>query len=97
MRYQVINLKEKLGKPTAQELINKCDSILNNHSVRGESELMTSLCMLSYSLQKIMQITQSEQETVRLVNETLDAHLPDDYLGEESIFFTADFDLDPEN
>ena len=97
MAYEVINFTEKLGPPTTQELISKCDSIVNNHCVRGESELLTSLCMLSYALQKIMQITQSEQETVRLVNETLDAHLPDDYLGEESIFFTADFDLDPEN
>ena len=44
-----------------------------------------------------MQITQSEKETVRLVNETLDAHLPEDYIGEEGIFFTADFELDPEN
>ena len=43
-----------------------------------------------------MQITQSEQETVRLVNETLDVHLPEDYIGEEGIF-TADFELDPEN
>ena len=97
MAYEVIDFTEKLGPPTTQELISKCDSIVNNHCIRGESELLTSLCMLSYALQKIMQITQSEQETVRLVNETLDAHLPDDYLGEESIFFTADFDLDPEN
>ena len=97
MAYEVINFTEKLGPPTTQELISKCDSIVNNHCVRGESELLTSLCMLSYALQKIMQITQSEQETVRLVNETLDAHLPEDYIGEEGIYFTADFDLDPEN
>tara|TARA_B100001939_G_C16938131_1_gene617043 strand:- start:1149 stop:1442 length:294 start_codon:yes stop_codon:yes gene_type:complete len=97
MAYEVINFAEKLGPPTTQELISKCDSIVNNHCVRGESELLTSLCMLSYALQKIMQITQSEQETVRLVNETLDAHLPEDYIGEEGIYFTADFELDPEN
>jgi|TARA_B100001094_G_scaffold124869_1_gene120761 hypothetical protein len=97
MAYEVINFTEKLGPPTTQELISKCDSIVNNHCVRGESELLTSLCMLSYALQKIMQITQSEQETVNLVNETLDAHLPDEYIGEEGIYFTADFELDPEN
>jgi len=97
MAYEVINFTEKLGPPTTQELISKCDSIVDNHCIRGESELMTSLCMLSYALQKIMQITQSEQETVRLVNETLDAHLPDNYIGEEGIYFTADFELDPEN
>ena len=97
MAYEVINFTEKLGPPTTQELISKCDSIVNNHCLRGESELMTSLCMLSYALQKIMQITQSDKETVRLVNETLDAHLPEDYIGEEGIFFTADFEIDPEN
>tara|TARA_B100002019_G_scaffold106111_1_gene91162 strand:- start:4355 stop:4648 length:294 start_codon:yes stop_codon:yes gene_type:complete len=97
MAYEVINFTEKLGPPTTQELISKCDSIVDNHCVRGESELMTSLCMLSYALQKIMQITQSDKETVRLVNETLDAHLPEDYVGEEGIFFTADFEIDPEN
>ena len=97
MAYEVINFTEKLGPPTTQELISKCDSIVNNHCIRGESELLTSLCMLSYALQKIMQITQSEQETVRLVNETLDAHLPEDYIGEEGIYFTADFELDPES
>tara|TARA_B100000242_G_scaffold258149_1_gene202318 strand:+ start:1283 stop:1576 length:294 start_codon:yes stop_codon:yes gene_type:complete len=97
MAYEVINFTEKLGPPTTQELISKCDSIVNNHCLRGESELMTSLCMLSYALQKIMQITQSDKETVRLVNETLDAHLPEDYTGEEGIFFTADFEIDPEN
>ena len=97
MGYEVINFTEKLGPPTTQELISKCDSIVNNHCIRGESELLTSLCMLSYALQKIMQITQSEQETVRLINETLDAHLSDDYIGEEGIYFTADFELDPEN
>ena len=49
MAYEVINFTEKLGPPTTQELISKCDSIVNNHCLRGESELMTSLCMLSYA------------------------------------------------
>ena len=64
MAYKVIDFTERLGDLLLKKLVLKCDSIVNNHCVRGESELMTSLCMLSYALQKIMQITQSEQETV---------------------------------
>ena len=53
--------------------------------------------MLSYSLSKILEITKDEHQTIHLVNQTLDAYLPDDITFENEITFVPDFDLDPKS
>tara|TARA_R100000544_G_scaffold36825_1_gene25948 strand:- start:2200 stop:2487 length:288 start_codon:yes stop_codon:yes gene_type:complete len=94
MELKLIKLAEKLEKPTVSELIDKLESISSNHTIRGESELHTCLCMLSFSLSKILQITQDEHKTINLVNETLDAYLPEEMGLDNEITFVPDFDLD---
>ena len=51
--------------------------------------------MLSYSLSKILDITKDEHKTISLVNQTLDAYLPDDITFENEITFVPDFDFEP--
>ena len=95
MDLKVVKLSDKFDKPTVSELIDKLESISKNHAIRGESELHTYLCMLSYSLSKILDITKDENKTVSLINQTLDAYLPDDITFENEITFVPDFDFEP--
>lgn len=95
MDLKVVKLSEKFDKPTVSELIDKLESISKNHTIRGESELHTYLCMLSYSLSKILDITKDEHKTIHLVNQTLDAYLPEDITFENEITFVPDFDFEP--
>jgi len=73
MDLKIVKLPERLEKPTVSELITKLESITKNHTIRGESELHTCMCMLSFSLSKILQLTENEEETIDLVDQTLDA------------------------
>ena len=95
MDLKVVKLSDKFDKPTVSELIDKLESISKNHAIRGESELHTYLCMLSYSLSKILDLTKDEHKTISLVNQTLDAYLPDDITFENEITFVPDFDFEP--
>ena len=56
---KIVEIKDKMGKPTLQEVISRLDGMVENMVYRGESRLnivLASLSFLSHRLVKSLKI-----------------------------------------
>jgi|TARA_Y100000004_G_C8931882_1_gene420356 hypothetical protein len=95
MSIKIVDLNKRKGKPTIDEVVDKCDSLMYQFELRGEPRLNTALTLMSYTFSEILRLTRNEDITIQYVNEVLNTYVT----NEDTVSFTPDFDinLDPEN
>tara|TARA_R100001163_G_C5060660_1_gene197493 strand:- start:68 stop:364 length:297 start_codon:yes stop_codon:yes gene_type:complete len=95
MSLKIVDINKKKGKPSISEIIDSCDSMLNNFELRGESRLNTSLTLMSYAFSVILDSTDNEDLSLGYVHEILSNYVDQSGL----VTFVPEFDvkLDPEN
>jgi hypothetical protein len=67
---KIVEIKDKMGKPTLQEVVSRLDSMFENMVYRGEDRLNIALATISFCLAQLSSEFQ-EQELAKLVDEVL--------------------------
>ena len=67
---KIVEIKQKQGKPTLQEVISRLDGMFNNMVYRGEDRLNIVLASLSFCISQLC-LELGDKEVSKLVDELL--------------------------
>tara|TARA_R110002050_G_C8519456_1_gene477463 strand:- start:192 stop:431 length:240 start_codon:yes stop_codon:yes gene_type:complete len=65
---KIVEIKDKMGKPSLQEVISRLDAMFDNMVYRGEDKLNIVLASLSFCISQLS-IEFGDKEVARLVDE----------------------------
>tara|TARA_R110000751_G_scaffold12251_1_gene42195 strand:+ start:93 stop:332 length:240 start_codon:yes stop_codon:yes gene_type:complete len=65
---KIVEIKDKMGKPSLQEVISRLDAMFENMVYRGEDKLNIVLASLSFCISQLS-IEFGDKEVARLVDE----------------------------
>tara|TARA_R110001583_G_scaffold97928_4_gene242777 strand:+ start:2395 stop:2664 length:270 start_codon:yes stop_codon:yes gene_type:complete len=67
---KIVEIKDKMGKPTLQEVISRLDAMFENMVYRGEDKLNIILASISFCLSQLS-LEFGDKEVAKLVDELL--------------------------
>ena len=67
---KIVEIKDKMGKPTLQEVIQRLDAMFDNMVYRGEDRLNIALATISFCLAQLS-LDFKDKEVAKLVDEVL--------------------------
>jgi hypothetical protein len=67
---KIVEIKDKMGKPTLQEVISRLDGMVENMVYRGEDRLNIVLASLSFFIAQVSKEFE-DKEVARLIDELL--------------------------
>ena len=67
---KIVQIKDKMGKPTLQEVISRLDGMVENMVYRGEDRLNIVLASLSFCIAQVSKEFE-DKEVARLIDELL--------------------------
>ena len=67
---KIVEIKDKMGKPTLQEVVKRLDAMFDNMVYRGEDRLNIALATISFCLAQLS-LDFQEKEVAKLVDEVL--------------------------
>ena len=71
---KIVEIKDKMGKPTLQEVIKRLDAMFDNMVYRGEDRLNIALATISFCLAQLS-LDFQEKEVAKLVDEVLTQYI----------------------
>ena len=67
---KIVEIKDKMGKPTLQEVVTRLDAMFENMVYRGEDRLNVALATISFCLAQLS-LEFHDKEVAKLVDEVL--------------------------
>ena len=67
---KIVEIKDKMGKPTLQEVVKRLDAMFDNMVYRGEDRLNIALATISFCLAQLS-LDFQDKEVAKLVDEIL--------------------------
>ena len=67
---KIVEIKDKMGKPTLQEVVKRLDAMFENMVYRGEDRLNIALATISFCLAQLS-LDFQDKEVAKLVDEVL--------------------------
>lgn len=67
---KIVEIKDKMGKPTLQEVVKRLDAMFDNMVYRGEDRLNIALATISFCLAQLS-LDFHDKEVAKLVDEVL--------------------------
>ena len=67
---KIVEIKDKMGKPTLQEVVKRLDAMFDNMVYRGEERLNIALATISFCLAQLS-LDFQDKEVAKLVDEVL--------------------------
>lgn len=67
---KIVEIKDKMGKPTLQEVVKRLDAMFDNMVYRGEDRLNIALATISFCLAQLS-LDFQDKEVAKLVDEVL--------------------------
>ena len=67
---KIVEIKDKMGKPTLQEVVKRLDAMFDNMVYRGEDRLNIALATISFCLAQLS-LEFHDKEVAKLVDEVL--------------------------
>ena len=67
---KIVEIKDKMGKPTLQEVVKRLDAMFENMVYRGEDRLNIALATISFCLAQLS-LEFQDKEVAKLVDEVL--------------------------
>ena len=71
---KIVEIKDKMGKPTLQEVVSRLDSMFENMVYRGEDRLNIALATISFCLAQLS-LEFQDKEVRKLVDEVLSQYI----------------------
>jgi len=71
---KVVQIKDKQGKPSLHELVNRLDGMLENMVYRGEDNVNVLLASISYCIFKLNDELE-DQEIIKTIDEVLSQYM----------------------
>jgi len=71
---KIVEIKDKMGKPTLQEVVKRLDAMFDNMVYRGEDRLNIALATISFCLAQLS-LDFQDKEVARLVDEVLTQYI----------------------
>jgi len=71
---KIVEIKDKMGKPTLQEVIKRLDTMFDNMVYRGEDRINISLAAVSFCLAQLS-LEFQDKEVRKLVDEVLSQYI----------------------
>mgnify|MGYP003140567832 FL=1 len=71
---KIVEIKDKMGKPTLQEVVKRLDAMFENMVYRGEDRLNIALATISFCLAQLS-LDFQEKEVAKLVDEVLTQYI----------------------
>ena len=71
---KIVDIKDKMGKPTLQEVIKRLDGMFDNMVYRGEDRINISLATVSFCLAQLS-LEFQDKEVRKLVDEVLSQYI----------------------
>ena len=71
---KIVEIKDKMGKPTLQEVVKRLDAMFDNMVYRGEDRLNIALATISFCLAQLS-LDFQEKEVAKLVDEVLTQYI----------------------
>ena len=71
---KIVEIKDKMGKPTLQEVVKRLDAMFDNMVYRGEDRLNIALDTISFCLAQLS-LQFQDKEVARLVDEVLTQYI----------------------
>jgi hypothetical protein len=71
---KIVEIKDKMGKPTLQEVIKRLDAMFDNMVYRGEDRINISLATVSFCLAQLS-LEFQDKEVRKLVDEVLSQYI----------------------
>ena len=71
---RIVEIKDKMGKPTLQEVVKRLDAMFDNMVYRGEDRLNIALATISFCLAQLS-LDFQDKEVARLVDEVLTQYI----------------------
>tara|TARA_E500000318_G_scaffold3851_1_gene4159 strand:- start:231 stop:470 length:240 start_codon:yes stop_codon:yes gene_type:complete len=71
---KIVEIKDKMGKPTLQEVVKRLDAMFDNMVYRGEDRLNIALATISFCLAQLS-LEFQDKEVARLVDEVLTQYI----------------------
>ena len=68
--HKIVEIKDKMGKPTLQEVVKRLDAMFDNMVYRGEDRLNIALATISFCLAQLS-LEFQDKEVAKLVDEVL--------------------------
>ena len=67
---KIVEIKDKMGKPTLQEVVKRLDAMFDNMVYRGEDRLNIALATISFCLAQLS-LEFQDKDVAKLVDEVL--------------------------
>ena len=67
---KIVEIEDKMGKPTLQEVVKRLDAMFDNMVYRGEDRLNIALATISFCLAQLS-LEFQDKEVAKLVDEVL--------------------------
>ena len=71
---KIVEIKDKMGKPTLQEVVKRLDAMFDNMVYRGEDRLNIALATISFCLAQLS-LDFKDKEVAKLVDEVLTQYI----------------------
>jgi len=71
---KIVEIKDKMGKPTLQEVVKRLDAMFDNMVYRGEDRLNIALATISFCLAQLS-LEFQDKEVAKLVDEVLTQYI----------------------
>jgi len=71
---KIVEIKDKMGKPTLQEVVKRLDAMFDNMVYRGEDRLNIALATISFCLAQLS-LDFQDKEVAKLVDEVLSQYI----------------------
>jgi hypothetical protein len=71
---KIVEIKDKMGKPTLQEVVKRLDAMFDNMVYRGEDRLNIALATISFCLAQLS-LDFQDKEVAKLVDEVLTQYI----------------------
>lgn len=71
---KIVEIKDKMGKPTLQEVVKRLDAMFDNMVYRGEDRLNIALATISFCLAQLS-LDFQDTEVAKLVDEVLSQYI----------------------
>ena len=71
---KIVEIKDKMGKPTLQEVVKRLDAMFDNMVYRGEDRLNIALATISFCLAQLS-LDFQDKDVAKLVDEVLTQYI----------------------
>lgn len=71
---KIVEIKDKMGKPTLQEVVKRLDAMFDNMVYRGEDRLNIALATISFCLAQLS-LDFQDKDVAKLVDEVLSQYI----------------------